>query len=274
MSIVLILGPGAEPVTLADALNQIGINGPADDLLDTALTQKVTGLIMAARQYCEDYTRRVFMTQTWKQLMDGWPRHDPRYDHGRHHRSIVLPKPQFQSVSSFTYVDTQGDTQDMFTYGFQVDPGSETQPARLMSPYEQPWPILRHVPNNVQVQFRCGYGGHVKVSTTAASTVLGVAVWNKGDVGLAITIPGAGGTGIDLVTSIASIDDEGFATLADNAVAAVDNVQAYAGQPVPQPILQAILFMVQFFFEQGATVDLPIPRVVAILLDPYRNLVA
>ena len=71
---------------------------------------------------------------------------------------IVLPKPPFQSIVSFNYIDTQGVTQDMTVYGFQQDPGSETQPARLTPPFAQPWPPIRRIPNNVSVEFICGYG--------------------------------------------------------------------------------------------------------------------
>lgn len=274
MPTVLITGPTVEPVTLADALIQIDIDAPADSILNTALGQKVTRAITSARFYCEGYARRVFMTQTWQWKLDGWPAYDTRYDE-RWYNSLVLPKPPFQSVSSFTYTDTQGNTQDMFAYGFQVDPGSETQPARLTPPFAQPWPPLRMIPNNVQVTFRCGYGGPVAGATmTASSKILAGPKWNSGDVGLSISIPGAGEAAAALNSTIAAVDTNGQATLADSASTAVTGVTAFAGDEVPANITQAILFMTQFFFEQGATVDLPTPRVIESLLGQYRNLVA
>lgn len=273
MSTVLITGPTVEPVTLADALIQIDIDAPADSVLNTALGQKVTRAIASARSYCEGYARRVFMTQTWQWKLDGWPAYDTRYDE-RWYNSLVLPKPPFQSVSSFTYTDTQGNTQDMFAYGFQVDPGSETQPARLTPPFAQPWPPLRMIPNNVQVTFRCGYGGPVTASMALNSNILTGPKWNAGDVGLAISVPGAGASAAVLASTISAVDTNGQATLADTASTVVTGATAFAGQQVPENITQAILFMTQFFFEQGATVDLPTPRVIESLLGQYRNLVA
>jgi uncharacterized phiE125 gp8 family phage protein len=275
MPIVLITPPAVEPVTLADLKSQLGLSPvqDTDHVQSVLISTRLRRLIAVARAECENITRRVFVTQTWKLLLDSWPYRDNRYSE-HWYRSIVLPKPPFQSVSTFTYTDTQGIAQDMFVYGFQVDPGSETQSARLTSPFAQPWPPIRMIPNNVKVQFRCGYGGPVMVTTSANSAVLTAAVWNAGDVGLAISIPGAGASGATLVTSIAAVDVNGQATLAVAATTAVTNAVAFAGQPVPTPITQAILFLAQFYEENGAVTDLPVPRVVRNLLGPYCNYVS
>jgi uncharacterized phiE125 gp8 family phage protein len=207
MPIVLITPPAVEPVTLADLKSQLGLSPTqdTDHVQSDLLSKRLRRLIAVARAECENITRRVFITQTWKLLLDTWPHRDNRYSE-HWYRSIVLPKPPFQSVTTFTYTDTQGDMQDMFVYGFQTDPGSETQPARLTSPFAQPWPPIRMIPNNVQVEFVCGYGN--------------------------------------------------------------------TGSTVPTPINQAILFLAQFYEENGAVTDLPVPRVVKNLLDPYCNYVS
>lgn len=275
MATVLITPPTAEPVTLADLKSQMGLSPTqdTDHVQSDLLSKRLRRAIRGARAECESMTSRVFMTQTWKVLLDTWPHKDPRYDE-HWYRSIVLPVPPFQSVSTFTYTDTQGITQDMFVYGFQVDPGSETQPARLTSPFAQPWPPIRMVPNNVQVQFKCGYGGPVTVTTSASSAVLGDSVWNLGDVGQKISIPGAGEASATLETSIASVAMNGVATLADVATTAVTKATAFAGQPVPVDITEAILFLAQFYDENGAVTDLPIPRQVTNKLKPYMNYVS
>lgn len=159
MPIVLITPPAVEPVTLADMKLQCGLP-PGDDtdhLKSEMVHAQLRRFIRLGRTVCENYTRRVFITQTWKLLLDSWPHTGREYSgHGFH--SIVLPKPPFQSIVNFNYIDTQGATQDMTLYGFQTDPGSETQPARLTPPYAQPWPPIRRIPNNVSVEFICGYG--------------------------------------------------------------------------------------------------------------------
>ena len=159
MAIVLITGPVAEPVSLSDLKLQIGLSPFEDtDKIKAEMTAKLLRRhIAVARADCENRTRRVFLRQTWKLLLDGWPRQRQIYD-GAGYPSIVLPKQPFGAVSEFAYVAPDGTTQNMSDYGYQVDPGSETQPARLTPPYAQPWPPLRLIPNNVHVTFTCGYG--------------------------------------------------------------------------------------------------------------------
>lgn len=217
--VLLITPPAIEPITLAEAKLQCGF-GPLDDwdhAKQDQLSTQLRAFIAAARRECENYTRRAFITQTWQLQLDNFPGIHLLYNRDGF-PSILLPKPPFQSIGFFRYVDVSGVLQTLVVdttygtnpaspqYGYQLDPGTETQPARLLPPWARPWPPVRMVPNNVLVQFTCGYGN------TAAS--------------------------------------------------------------VPSPILIAIKFLVQHFYEVGGAADLPMPRVVRLLLDPYRNLVA
>lgn len=273
---ILISPPPVEPVTLADMKSQCGYSPmqDADHVQADLLAKRLRRLGLVARQQCENITRRVFVTQTWKLLLDGWPHVDKLYRNHGHH-AVKLPKQPFQSLGEFTYVDTQGITQPMSGWGFQTDPGSDSQPARLNPPYLMPWPPTRLIPNNISITFKCGYGGPVTVSMAASSAVLGGASrWNPGDVGQAISVPGAGAAGVALVSSVASVDGGGIATLADAAATSVADVSAYAGQPVPEVLRQAILFLVEFYDQNGAVTDLPVPRVVMNLLAPYCNWVS
>ena len=207
MAVVLITPPAVEPVSLSDLKLQIGLS-PVDDsdhVRGAMLSQQLRRFITTARVECENRTRRVFITQTWQLLLDGWPWPGIEYD-STGYPSIVLPKQPFQSVGSFNYVDTQGNTQNMATYGYQLDPGSETQPARLTPPYAMPWPPVRLIPNNVTVTFTCGYGA--------------------------------------------------------------------TGASVPAAITLAILFLAQFYFENGGAANAVEPVIINELLKPYRNYVS
>ena len=64
---LLITPPAIEPVTLAEVKTHLRL--PADATEDAYLTT----LIAAAREYCEQETRRAFITQTWELTLDGWP---------------------------------------------------------------------------------------------------------------------------------------------------------------------------------------------------------
>lgn len=294
--IVLITPPPVEPVAVTDLLNQMGMVVPSDAGLAASITAQFTALLVAARKDCENYAQRVFITQSWLLRRDSFPGHNLRYEWNGYPQ-IDLPKPPFQSVDFFKYVDVSGTVQELTVdttygtnpanpqYGYQLDRGSETQAARLLPPFARPWPPTRMVPANVLVQFRCGYGGPLTVTTAEGSPVITGPVFNPddapliaGDAGLAVSIPGAGPV-VDtaataLVSHIASVDVNGQATLADNAVTAVTKAAGWFGDPVPDPILQAIKFLAQWYYEQASIVDQPLPRVVRALLDPYRNLVA
>lgn len=216
--LVLVTPPASEPVVVDDLLQDLGY-GPASDLDSgtlAILTGRLTPKILAARVDCENYTRRAFITQTWQLKRDGFPGFNAKYDRTGYPQ-ILIPKPPFQSIDSFQYVDVAGVLQTLTVdvsygndpsnfYGYQLDPGSDGQPARVLPPFARPWPPTRLVPNNVLIQFVCGYGD--------------------------------------------------------------------AASDVPAPILMGIRFLTQFYYEQGAAVDAPLPRVVTRLLDPYRNFVA
>lgn len=287
--IVLVQGPAAEPVSVQDMLTQLGFGDISDSTLNAVLNTKLSAYITAARRKCEGYTRRAFITQRWLLKLDGFPGSNWTYEWDGY-PEILLPVPPTQSIDFLRYVDTAGNVQTLTldtTYGnsslqycYQFARGSETQAARLLSGWARPWPPTRMVPANVLVQFRCGYGGPLTCSTTQNSAQLQTSGFKfnpddaplmTGDTGIAISVPGAGAEGVALNTTVASVDDSGVATLADPALTSVANAAGWLGQQVPAEILQAIKFTVQFFYEQGSVVDMPLPRVVCDLLEFYRN---
>lgn len=286
--LIPILAPSAEPVNVQAIANQLGLTIPDDEIYGPALTTKITDLAMAARIHCENYTRTCFITSTWLYQMDGWPPRDTRYgDHGQP-GGFLLPRTPFQSIQSFTYIDEDGNQQTLpldetygktppaGSYAYQLDPGTDTRPARLAPMWANPWPPLRWVPNAVQIQFKAGYGGPVTAAIAASSAILTGPVFDQGDVGQAVSIPAAGAAGAALTTTIASVDNNGQATLAAEATTAVASAanNVWIGQPVPKSINIAILLMTQFLYEQGGSIDMPTPRIVADMLEFYRNRVA
>jgi len=63
MASELVAGPALEPVTLDEAKLHLRVDGSGEDAL-------ITALITAARQAAEVYTRRAFVTQTWRYTCD------------------------------------------------------------------------------------------------------------------------------------------------------------------------------------------------------------
>ena len=290
-SLVCIAEPTAEPVELGEFKNFLEIPDG-----DTSRDAKLTSFLLAARVDRERYTRTRFITQTWLLRSDSFPGISLIYDRNGY-PALELPMLPFQSVQKFWFVDTAGSVEELLrdtsygntagSYGYQLEHGGGLVPARLVPTWARPWPPSRLVPANTMVEFRCGYGGPLTVSIANGSAALSSGAFKfnpddaqilTGDKGTAIRIPGAGplvdGEQSDLVTSVLSVDSNGAATLADAASASVSNIDAWLGAPVPEPLRLAIMFQAQFFFEQGAVVDMPSPRIVDQLSNSYRNLVS
>lgn len=287
----LVIPPIAEPVTLGQLKGILRLQGS-----DTSWDQTLSLFLTAARQSVENYCRTALITQTWLFRLDSFPGISARYDRNGFPQ-ILLPKPPFQSIDSFVYVDTAGATQTLTRdtsyganlaepfYGYQLDPGGGMVPAALVPPWARPWPPQRMVPMNTTVQFRCGYGGPLpSVTTIQGNPVISTPgfTFNQddapavtGDTGTKICIPGAGADGAALVTNVASVDVDGNATLAVAPSTATTTLSAWLGDQVPYAMQLAILFQAQFYFEQGAVSDQPAPRVIDSLRNSgYRNLVS
>ncbi len=262
MSLTLITAPAIEPVTLYEMKLQCGF-GPVEDtdrVRGEMIATQLRTAISAARQDCEDIAGRAFLTQTWNLTLDRFPKFTDEYlIHNR--LDIGLPLPKFASLSAFTYIDYVGALQDNTlagAWGYQLVKGGDFTQARLRPPVGRGWPNTQwNVANAVSITFKCGYGGPVTVTTTAASAILTGLVWNPGDVGTAISIPGAGVSGAKLITSIAAVDINGQATLATAATIAVANVTAYAGVPLPATILQAIKLNAEWIYDGCAGTQPP-----------------
>src|SRR5688572_20333616 len=92
MALTLQTAPASEPVTLAEVKDVCRVS-------DSAFDTQLTSFALAARRWCEEFTRLALINQTWDLTLDAWP------------KRIVLPRPPVSSVTSVTYVDGNGDTQ-------------------------------------------------------------------------------------------------------------------------------------------------------------------
>jgi len=106
----------------------------------------LSGLITAAREYCEQRQNRVYITQTWELALDDWP------------DVIQVPLPPLQTVDKIEYYGSDGvmlPVLDPLTY--QVD--ERGYKARVAPVYGQHWPTipLRSLAG-VVVTFTAGYG--------------------------------------------------------------------------------------------------------------------
>jgi len=140
MALKLITPPASEPITLAEAKPHLRVDITDDDTL-------ITNLIIAARQYCEKFQNRAYITQTWELWLDVWPEKD----------YITIPLPPLQSVVHVKYYGTDDTEYTMDTADYFVDTKSE--PGRVALAYGKSWPTTTLRPaNGVAVQFTAGYG--------------------------------------------------------------------------------------------------------------------
>jgi uncharacterized phiE125 gp8 family phage protein len=135
MTFVVATAPAEEPVTVAEVKTQARISGSASDT-------ELAAMIKAARQYAEAELGRWIITQTIDAYFDSFPEY------------FLLPP--LQSVTSITYVDSNGDTQTLDSSLYRVD--SKSIPARISVASGVSWPSTDDVTNAVTVRFVAGYG--------------------------------------------------------------------------------------------------------------------
>lgn len=139
MADVLYTAPTSEPLTLDEAKEHLRVDGTDEDML-------ISSLILAAREYCENYLNKALITQTRELWLDDWPDED-----------YIKLKGPLVSVTSIKYYDTD-DTETTFasTYYF-VD--TKSKPGRVGLNYSEIWPTTTLRPfNGVVVRYVCGYG--------------------------------------------------------------------------------------------------------------------
>lgn len=153
MKHILKTAPAFEPVSLAEMRAHLGITQAAD----TARDSVITGRIVSARQWAENYTRTAYITQTWTAYAIAFllP----------YNGRINLRSP-LVSVTSVKYLDTDGVQQTLNASFYVVD----TVGACIVPAYEADWPSVRHVLNSVQIEYICGYGPAEAVPTVTVSS--------------------------------------------------------------------------------------------------------
>lgn len=138
--------PILEPVTLNQVKSQLKF-----DLSDDSPDDDINDLIPAAREWCEEYQNRAYITQTLELALDSWPCVN----------AIILPRPPLQSVISIEYTNNEGVTTTWDASNYVTDDYSE--PARLVKAYGKLWPsVSLNVVNGVMVQYITGYGDIVE----------------------------------------------------------------------------------------------------------------
>lgn len=143
MVLSLVTAPTAPVVSLAEAKLHLRLDVDDENPL-------IAECLDAATDYCESFTHRAFLTQTWDYAIDDFPRG----------LVIDLPKAPLLSVPSVTYIDQAGATQTWSAGNYTVEApaGPHARQGRIVPGYNVPYPVTRAVVSAVTVRFVAGYG--------------------------------------------------------------------------------------------------------------------
>lgn len=140
MALKLITPPAVEPVLLADL----------DEHMRVATAEEsatISAYIATAREYCEGFQNRAYITQTFELWLDVWPRKN----------FITIPRPPLQTITSIKYYGTDNTEYTMPVTDYFVD--AKSDPGRVVLAYGKYWPTTTLRPaNGVVVTFVAGYG--------------------------------------------------------------------------------------------------------------------
>ena len=142
MALTIVTQPTLEPVSVDDInefLRLTGTSGSGDSI--------ISGLITAARRYCEKVQNRSYIDQVWKLTIDGFPVGS----------NIKLPLGPVSTVASIVYYGTGNTANTMTASSYFVDTASE--PGRVSLASGESWPSLALRPaNGVEIQYTAGFG--------------------------------------------------------------------------------------------------------------------
>lgn len=143
----LVSGPASFPITKEEAKLHLRYENDEEDSL-------ITTLISAVVDNAENFTRRRFISQTWKMFLDDFPREDEK---SLWPGTILLPYPPCISVTHVKYYDSSGALQTLSSSTDYLALTEDT-PARIVPAPDQIWPtVVYDRPDAVEVQFVCGY---------------------------------------------------------------------------------------------------------------------
>ena len=151
MGLASVTGPTFDPISIAEAKAHCRITSTDEDGL-------IAGYILAARQYVENECQLRLATQTLDYTIDDdWPCVIAR---GDYRQRIEFPIGPVQSVTTISYIDSDGVAQTLATDQYVVaNMGTAVQSGRayVEPAYGVTWPTVRCQPAAITVRFVAGW---------------------------------------------------------------------------------------------------------------------
>jgi len=138
---MLIGAPAIEPVSLAGAKSWLREDGAdEDDLIQT--------LIVAARMSLEAYTRRFFVTQSWRLTFDCWPASVAST------ATLFIPFAPFQALTEMRVYDVSDAAQTIEAETYRAP--SANDGGRVF--FKSAPPAPGRATDGIEIDFTAGYG--------------------------------------------------------------------------------------------------------------------
>lgn len=152
MGLSVVTAAAKLPVSLAEAKEHLRVDHDADDALIVSLTR-------AAVEYAQNYTKRQFVQATFDYTLDAFPSGS----------ALCLPRSPLVSVTSVSYIDTDGASQTFTTDDWTAK--TDTIRGTVQLDYSKSWPNLRGDVDGVTVRFIAGYADIASVPEAAKAAV-------------------------------------------------------------------------------------------------------
>lgn len=149
---VLVSAPAVEPVTLSEAKLFLKEDGSENDAL-------ITSLLVTARRACEEFTKRAFITQTWKLVLDRFPQEEDldelEFMLGlADQKTIQLSRQPIQSITSIKTTDTANTQTTVAAATYTLDQSG----GRVLLNSGYSWPTSLRANAAVEITTVNGYG--------------------------------------------------------------------------------------------------------------------
>lgn len=178
MALKLIEAPEIEPVTINQAIKHL--NEYAPETVETeepaadpevpeepaaeetepeyGLQEHIADLIATARETCEEYQNRAYLTQTWELWLDAWL------------PIIDIPRPPLQSIESVKWHDREGTEHTIDPADYFADTNSE--PGRILMNPGKPWPAGLRPASGICITFTAGHAETARVPRRIRQAIL------------------------------------------------------------------------------------------------------
>lgn len=139
MTTILLSGPAVEPLSLSEAKSHLRVDHDDEDTL-------IQSLVTSARLHVETLTGRVLITQSWRLVLDSWPR-----------RNILsIPVGPVQAVDEVRVYEDEDIVLTIEAANYLVETAGV--PARLAMRGHKSWPGPGRPLGGIEIDFTAGFG--------------------------------------------------------------------------------------------------------------------